>query len=168
MDYRVLTATACVSLLFGCTTIKMQLREAGEQLMTFPEPVAAEYRCSKRQLPFVKVERSEVMPARLRPGGRINHRFVYVMCPSRASEVVKGTLYTRIQYKGKTVHNDSIERELQPGRWVVDAFITLPKMATPGMYALEARFESSKGRFNFTSDFLVEEGRNLLGPLAGN
>ncbi len=163
MEHRALVAVVCLSAMLGCTAIKVKLREPGERLLSFPAPVAVEYDCTKRRLPFIEVEESELIPLRLRPGGQLNHRFVYVMCPSRASEVIEGTLYTRIQFKGKTVHSDSVKRELQPGRWVVDSFITLPEKAKPGMYALAARFESPKGRFSFHSDFLVEEGFKILG-----
>lgn len=163
MDYRTLGAVVCLSATLGCTAIQLQLRKPGERLMNFPEPVAVEYACAKRRLPFLKVEKSELIPTRMRAGAKLNHRFVYVMCPSRASEVIVGTLYTRIQFKGKTVHQDKVTRELKPGRWVVDSFITLPENAMPGMYALTARFDSSKGRFSFQSDFLVEEGRKLFG-----
>jgi hypothetical protein len=149
--------------MLGCTAIQLKLRQPGERLASFPEPVAVEYDCAERRLPFFEVEEVELIPSRLRPGGELNHRFVYVMCPSRASEVIEGELYTRIQFKGKTVHSDAVERELQPGRWVVDSFITLPEQAPPGMYALEGRFESPKGRFSFRSDFLVEEGSMFLG-----
>ena len=48
-------------------------------------------------------------------------------------------------------------REL--GRWLIKSFIKLPDHAEPGIYALEARFESPRGRFNVHSDFLVEPGR---------
>ena len=163
MEYRILGAVVCLSAMLGCTTIQLTLRQPGERLVDFPEPVAIEYDCAKRRLPFLKVEESELIPARLRPGGELNHRFVYVMCPSRATEVIEGTLHTRIQFKGKTVHRDAVKRELQPGRWVVDSFIHLPENAEPGMYALGARFESKKGRFSLQSDFLVKEGRSFLG-----
>jgi hypothetical protein len=43
---------------------------------------------------------------------------------------------------------------------MITSFVTLPKQVGPGIYALEARFESPRGRFNVHSDFLVEsEGR---------
>ncbi len=162
MEYRALGAVVCLSAILGCTAIQLKLREPGQRLVSFPEPVAVEYDCAKRRLPFFKVEEFELIPSRLRPGGQLNHRFVYVMCPSRVSEVIEGKLYTRIQFKGRTVFSDAVKRELQPGRWVVDSFITLPEEASPGMYALAGRFESSKGRFGFHSDFLVEEGRKFL------
>ncbi len=161
MEYRALGALVCLSAMLGCTAIKPL--EPGERLVSFPESVADEYNCAKRRLPFIEVEKSELTPMRLRPGGQLNHRFVYVMCPSRASGVIAGTLHTQVQFKGKTVHKDVVKHELQPGRWVVASSITLPEEATPGMYALATRFESPQGRFSFHSDFLVEAGRTLLG-----
>jgi len=162
MEYRTLGAVVCLSEMLGCTAIQTKLREPGSRLMDFPEAVASEYECAKRRLPFVKVEESELSPKRLRPGAQLSHHFVYVMCPSIASEVINGTLHTEIRVKGKAVYRDSVKQELQPGRWRVDTFITLPEQAELGMYALATRFESSKGRFSFHSDFLVEPGRALL------
>jgi hypothetical protein len=72
---------------------------------------------------------------------------------------VTGRLYTRIHFKGQTVHTDVKEQDLQPGRWQVVSLIKLPENAPPGIYALEARFESARGRFNYHSDFLVEDTR---------
>jgi hypothetical protein len=156
MGYRVLAAAACLSTIFGCTTVQLMTRTAGERLLDFPEPVAEEYRCTKRRLPFIEVETSELIPKRMHPGDRLNHRFVYVMCPERVSGVIAGTLHTRIQYRGVTVHSDSIKKDLKPGRWVVDSFVTLPEQAKTGIYAIEARFVGPKGRFSFHSDFLVD------------
>lgn len=156
MGYRALGAVVCLSAMLGCTAIQVRLRQPGEQLLSFPDVVAAEYDCAKRSLPFLKVEKSELIPPRLRPGGQINHRIVYVMCPKHASGVIEGKLYTRVQFKGTTVHSEAVERDLQPGRWLVDSSVTLPEQAPAGMYALEVNFESSKGRFSVQSDFLVE------------
>jgi hypothetical protein len=160
MGYRVLGILVCLALASGCSQLPLKSPEPGETMMTFPEPVAKEYRCSKRQLPFFEIEKNELTPHRARPGSRLDHSLVYVMCPARISEVISGKLYTRIHFKGKTVHTHVKDQDLQPGRWMITSFVTLPKQVGPGIYALEARFESPRGRFNVHSDFLVEsEGR---------
>ena len=158
MGSRVLGILVCLALVSGCSFLPLGAEKPGETMVTFPEPVAKEYRCAKRRLPFFEVEKNELTPHRTRPGSRLDHSLVYVMCPSRISEVVSGKLYTRIHFKGKTVHTDVKQQDLQPGRWQIKSFITLPEQATPGIYALEARFESPGGRFNVHSDFLVEPG----------
>ena len=157
MARRLLSAGLCLVAALGCAQLKLQTRQAGERIVEFPEPVAEEYNCSKRRLPFIKVEETELVPHRVKPGSKLNHRFVYVMCPSRISGIIEGKLYTRIHYRGTTVYNHVSSRSLQPGRWIVDSFITLPMEADAGMYALEARFESKSGRFRVHSDFLVGE-----------
>jgi hypothetical protein len=156
MGNRVLGILVCLALASGCSGLPLTSQQPGETMVTFPEPVAREYHCSKRRLPFFEVEKNELTPHRTRPGSRLDHSLVYVMCPSRISGVVSGKLYTRIHFKGKTVHTDVREQDLQPGRWQIKSFITLPEQADPGIYALEARFESPRGRFNVHSDFLVE------------
>ena len=159
MGNRILGVVVCLALVLGCSQLPLLSRKPGETMMTFPEPVAKEYRCAKRRLPFFEVEKKELTPHRARPGNRLDHSLVYVMCPSRISEVISGKLYTRIHFKGKTVHTDVKDQDLQPGRWLITSFITLPIQAAQGMYAMEARFESPRGRFNVHSDFLVEPGR---------
>ena len=66
-------------------------------------------------------------------------------CLSHASGLIDGKLYTRIRYRGIPVQSDTVKQELKHVRWLVDSFIALPEMATPGVYALEACFESPKG-----------------------
>ncbi len=156
MDRRTLSLVVCLAMMLGCAQLKVQFRQKGERIVDFPEPVAEEYKCSSRKLPFIQVEETELIPHRVKPGSKLNLRYVYVMCPSRISEIVEGKLYTRIHFRGATIYNDVVQSELQPGRWVVDSFIRLPLRADSGMYALEARFESRKGRFSVHSDFLVD------------
>ena len=120
MGRYLLSTVVAAAVTLGCaqlqTQLRLQLRKPGETLVTMPKPVAAQYNCSKRRLPFFRVEESQLAPERMRPGGRFNHRFTYVMCPSKLAEVIEGTLYTQIHYKGRAVYTDKIKRELQPGQ----------------------------------------------------
>ncbi len=160
MGHRVLAGVVAVavslSAAWGCAQISPKRREPGAKLVTFPAKVAEEYQCSERRLPFFEVETSELTPHKIRPGSKLHHRFIYVMCPSQISGVIPGTLTTRIHHRGKPIYTNMTHHELQPGRWAVDATITLPKAAASGIYALEARFTSPSGGFNAQADFLVE------------
>lgn len=155
MARRILSVGMCLVAVLGCAQWTLMTRDTGEQIVEFPDAVAAEYKCSKRRLPFLKVEETELIPHRVKPGRKLNHRFVYAMCPSRISGVIEGKLYTRVHFRGTTIYNEVNTHVLQPGRWAVDTIIRLPKAADPGMYAVEARFESKSGRFRVHSDFLV-------------
>jgi hypothetical protein len=146
-----------LSFSLGCVQMQLKMREPGERNQGFPDDVADEYHCEKRPLPFFKLEENELLPERLSPGAEFNHRLQYVMCPKADTQVVSGTLHTRILYKGKPILTESIARDLQPGRWVVDAFITLPANAKPGVYALQSEFKSAAGSFDSSSTFLVED-----------
>ena len=153
---RSIAAVIAVAALLGCVRMQLKLREPGEYNRGFPDEVADEYHCGKRPLPFFEIEEDELLPERVSPGTEFNHRLQYVLCPKGDTQVVSGTLYTRILYKGKPILSESIARDLQPGRWVVDAFITLPKDAKPGVYALQSEFKSKSGSFDSSSTFLVE------------
>jgi hypothetical protein len=140
----------------ACTTIRVKLRDPGESNKTMPDPVALEYHCDKRPLPFFEIEKNELLPDRVAPGQKLAHRIVYVMCPKRPTEVVAGSLETRIRFKGRAIFRDRIEQELKPGRWVIDTYIPLPDQAEPGVYALEVDFASKHGDLQERSDFVVK------------
>ena len=141
----------------GCTAIRLSVRDPGETNKTMPDPVASEYHCEKRQLPFFELERAELLPERVKRGKEINHRIVYVMCPERPTEVVKGSLDTRILFRGQAIFSEVIDQELKPGRWIIDTFIPLPEQAEPGVYALQLEFRSRQGKFASRSDFVVTD-----------
>jgi hypothetical protein len=134
----------------GCSAIYQQVvaasRQPGEQIATTPDRVWKELDCDKRERPFVRAESMEVLPEMIKPGGRVNYRLIYVMCPMRPSEVIKTRVARKMFFKGEQVArnvNDSFE--LKPGRWVVDSFFTLPPNTPLGVYSLEVDFEAPQG-----------------------
>jgi hypothetical protein len=134
----------------GCSAIYQQVvaasRKPGEQIATTPDRVWKELDCSNRERPFIHAESMEVLPEMIKPGGRVNYRLTYVMCPMKPSEVIKTRVARRMLFKGEQVArnvNDSFE--LKPGRWVVDSFFTLPANTPLGVYSLEVDFEAPNG-----------------------
>ena len=162
MIRRSLVLALSSALVFGCATtvgkFRRAVREPGEKLADMPGKVAKQYACAeKKHKPFFELERNEINPNRLTPGSKFNHRIVYAMCPRHATEVVEGTLHTRIRFKGRVIVDDKVDHfEIKPGRWVVDSFVRLPKAAEPGIYALEMRFQSASIRLNERLNFGVE------------
>ncbi len=144
----------------GCGAVQYnvakQLRRPGERLLDFPEAVAEEYSCETRERPFFEVERNELVPDQVKPGGGFAHRMVYVMCPPGPTEVVSGQLSTRIRFKGRPIVKQTEDRyEIKPGRWVVDTLVELPEAAEPGVYAYELDFEGDELRFERGVTFVV-------------
>jgi hypothetical protein len=145
----------------GCATtvgnVRKSLREPGEHFKAFPEDVWAEYDCDGRKLPYFKIERIELMPRRLRAGDEFNHRIVYALCPDQPTAVVSGTLHTRILFRGEPIVTQSDRKyEIKPGRWIVDAFVSVPDRAEAGIYSMELSFESRSLAFDKHLTFLVE------------
>lgn len=154
---------ACAALLaglllaaMGCTTLTVKLRKPGVRHAAFAHEVEQDYACENRTLPFFTIETNELLPDRVKPGAELNHRFVYVLCPSVPTEVIEGTLVTRILHRAQAVTTDEISLDLEEGRWVIDTFITLPEEAPAGAYALDLRFSSKKGDLNDTVPFVIE------------
>jgi hypothetical protein len=145
--------TGCASLRWS---VQKAVRSEGAQLAAFPEEVAREYQCAERELPYFAIERSELLPPRVRSGGELNHRLVTVLCPARPTEVAIGRLSEGIRFRGRLVHRETRERfEIRPGRWIQDAFIELPPDAEPGVYAYELRFEAAGVSFQESWSFVV-------------
>ena len=156
-------------MLSGCSTLYQHavatLRQPGEQVATTPERIWREFDCDNRERPFVRAESMEVLPERIHPGGRVNYRLIYIMCPVNRSEVIMTSVSRRILYNGQQVAASVNDRfEIKPGRWIVDSFFTLPKNAPPGVYALEGRFEAGNSRaLTKVDSFLVGRGAGLGG-----
>ena len=129
--------------LAGCASlegVRASLRQPGEINLELPEAVVEEYHCAKRPLPFVEVEAYEVIPERVKPGAVLSHRTLYVMCPRNRTEVIAGTLTTRVLFKGRVIVTDAEPHELKPGRWRKDQSVQLPASAGAGVYSLDLEF----------------------------
>ena len=153
-----------VALGTGCASLRWSVQKAvrseGARLATFPEEVAREYGCAGRKLPYFAIERSEIVPPRVRSGGEFNHRLVTVLCPARPTEVATGRLSEAIRFRGRLVHREVREGfEFRPGRWIQDAFVELPPDAEPGVYAYELRFDAPDVSFEERWSFVVEAAR---------
>ena len=149
-----------MSAALGCSSVTNYLdrpfREPGERLKTFPEKVWSEYDCDHQPLPYFEIERLELFPKRLTPGGQLKHRMVYVLCPSRPTGVVAGTLSRSIMHRGNAIVRGQETHDLKPGRWVVDVFLDLPESAEIGVYALSVEFQSPSIRFDEALTFAVD------------
>ncbi len=150
-----------VALLSGCSVrpfsyVTLWVREPGHRNKDLPDRVAEEYGCDSRHLPFFSIERHELIPNRVSPGSNLSHRLVYVLCPATPTDVIVGTLRTRVLFEGKAIVSQAVDEKLRPGRWVLDAFVSLPESAAPGVYAMDVRFESRKGNLSSQIPFLVK------------
>ncbi len=158
---QVVAALVCVGIaLSGCASLRWNvqraIREPGERIEAFPEIVWEEYECDTQQRPHFVLETNELVPPRVEPGSTFNHRLVYALCPDRPTAVVSGRLRTLILFRGEPIVRETTEAyELKPGRWVVDAEVTLPASADPGVYAYELHFESDSVRFDERLTFVV-------------
>ncbi len=161
MDHRKkMIALIALALCVGCATARWSVvklfRDPGESLETFPEVVWEEYDCENQKRPFFIIEKNELMPEKVAPGGDFGHRFVYVMCPSLPTEVVQGVLSTQIRFRGSPIvqQTDALY-EIKPGRWVVDAIVHLPEQAESGIYAYEVEFDGDPLAFEKSLTFVV-------------
>lgn len=126
----------------GFSHIQKLMRKPGEKIIEGPSAIWIEHKCDDKNLPFMMLEKNELIPLKIKPGDELNHHFVYAMCPVRPTEVIQGHLFRNILFRGNVIFQDKSNFEMKPGRWEVDAFITVPKDAETGIYALEAVFES--------------------------
>lgn len=132
--------------------------EPGEKLVLSAEKVWDRYDCADRRLPFLIVEENELNPKELEPGEELHHHFVYVMCPSKTWRVIKGNLYRKVSFQDKVVFQDVTNNvEFRPGKWDVDAFITVPEQAQSGTYFLNMVLSSKIATIEKNLFFVVED-----------
>jgi hypothetical protein len=148
----VLAVLSLCSALAACANMQQQIvsaaRQPGQHLTTTPEQLWKESICRQPERPFVKVESMELLPEMIKPGGRLNYRIVYAMCPmNKFTETQIGRVTRRLSYKGQEVAQNTKETfEMSAGRWAVDAFFTLPKETPLGVYSLEVAVHTPNGQ----------------------
>jgi hypothetical protein len=144
----------------ACAQLQLALHKPGERNKDFPEAVAKQYHCDQRPLPFVEIEKSNVVPNTLEPGGQFHHRLVYVMCPVKSTDVVTGTLHTRVLFEGRVIDREKSPFKFKPGRWEVIDLFDVQEQAQPGVYSFAIEFEESAvknaRRMELESTFIVE------------
>jgi len=123
----------------------------GAKLLGTEAEVVRQYGCAREKKPLLVLEESFLRPTPLAAGEEFGHRIVYAFCPARAKQAVSGKLRTRIAFGGAVVVDDSADFRVEPGRWAVDTFISLPPQAKPGAYELELEFTSAAAPVRFAT-----------------
>ncbi len=112
--------------------------QVGSQQVQDGPYVWKEYRCETKTLPFIVLERNEILLSIVQPGEGFRQSFVYALCPADPSKSVEVTLNRTILSKGRVVLRDTVKQfELKPGRWAVNALVNVPAQAKPGPYELQ-------------------------------
>ena len=134
--------------------VMVKARSKGEKRLDDPVKVSRELACGTPGAAAARIEASEVLPERPKPGREIAHRVVLAACPM-AAEAMAGLLTRRITHQGRTLFEDSEPYTLKPGRWSVDVFVGIPAQAQPGPYRLTVRFARRGLQLDAASDFTV-------------
>lgn len=143
-----LTLVAFLLILSGCPTMTTtiqevhqrfvkSIRQPGERMVASPDDTTKKYSCLPYRGTKFLLEEIEVIPSRVSPGEEINHRIRYAFCPNKPSGIALGRIARTVLFKGEQVFMDVINYEFKPGTWTVDAFISIPKNAPKGVYAVE-------------------------------
>ena len=152
--------------LTGCETVVMRkaedlvqramvkVRAKGERRLAEPAEVERELACNSAGAAPARIESSETLPLRVKPGSELNHRMVVATCPG-PSDTLTGTLTRRFVYQGRTLFQDSEPYTLKPGRWSVNVFVGIPPQTVSGAYRLELRFEKPGLALERNTDFTV-------------
>ena len=131
-------------------------RKSGERLAASPDDTAKAHSCESGKENVIFLELSEVLPERVNPGSEINHRLQVAFCPYAPSGTVKGAIVRRVLHKGRVTFTDSAQHEFKPGTWTIDAFITIPKNAPAGIYAMEVLVSYQDKSLKQTHNFVVK------------
>ena len=125
-----LILASCAQIQRQVASMKESRREPGAKMQA-----TQELDCEHRQLPYVVLEKSELLPRTVRNGEEFNHRFIYAACPRQPGRTIVGTLRTRIYYNGEVVWNDVDKTfDIRAGRWTFDTFIKVANTARSSEY----------------------------------
>jgi hypothetical protein len=153
---------ACSTLGTDLTRIKdtviVQFRKPGEHMILPPKTVWENAACSDHGSPRFIIEQYQVIPVSIRAGAFFSQRLIYSLCTNKRGDEILGKLYTRIYFRGKPIITDiDSNYALKPGKWCIDRIIDIPRKATPGVYAIEMEFISSKLNFKEQENFIVND-----------
>lgn len=151
-----------IGLAASCTTTRLP---PGERMSLNPQEAWRALDCSKKTLPFLKVEQNLVEPLELVAGGELRHTLVYTFCPAPTRETIAGTFHRRVKQADTVIlHDITFPFEVRPGRWTVTAIIKVPREASPGSYTIETGLEAEKIGFDNEQVFRVKRERATLDP----
>ena len=144
-----------VSSLFWNTVNKS--RSPGPSLIDNPQKIAADFDCANRPQPMG-------VAGNCRNCSRCGYMQVMssmnslsMSCVLRRDRAACVELsHAGVLSRGKAIWSDvARDYELQPGRWSVDLFLTIPVKAEAGPYEFEVAFETNKVIFRDSKSFTV-------------
>lgn len=129
----------------------------GRKLLISPDHVWEAENCGMRPLPYLRLERSEVMAETTKPGTSILYRFPYIACVAAQPGYVLGRLRTTVSFGPKELSTRTDDTfPVETGRWSVDTEIAVPNDAEPGVYALEGTLSAGGRTIQDRLNFIVE------------
>jgi hypothetical protein len=134
---------------------KPEIPQPGRKLTLIPERAWAIENCGARPLPFMRVDRTEIVPGTVKQGAGFIYRFPYVACVPAQPGYLLGRFRTTVFFDGKEISTRADETyPIETGGWSIDTEILVPKEAPPGLYLIEGNL-TGKGvmvqdRLSFT------------------
>lgn len=149
--------------LSGCSSMQdfhqnlvRSLRTPGETMVVNPEETALFHQCPEGRQDAPALLETDTIPNRVKPGEEINHRIRYVLCRADQSTALSGEIVRTVSYEGKSVFSDSTAYDFKPGIWTVDAFVSIPENATPGIYKVNTALVYKGGSSKKSNTFQVK------------
>lgn len=131
--------------------------QPGRKLTRTPEQAWASENCGARPLPFGRLERTEIVPARVKAGGALIYRFAYVACVPPQPGYVLGRFRTTVVQGSKEINTRSDDTyPLETGGWSIDTEILVPKEAPPGIYTMDGSLSVKGVKLQDLLNFTVE------------
>ena len=132
-------------------------RGSGHKLLARLAATESTENCESRQLPFLRVIESDVVPARLAPGGRFSHRLVYALCPADSDAQLTATVTRELLGSAEVVLADKADGfQLRPGTWASDEELAVPLNADPGRYTVNTTVTFGGRIWTEQTDLLIE------------
>lgn len=130
---------------------------AGRKLVMTPDAAWQTANCASRPLPYLRLDRSEVVPQAVKRGESIIHRFGYIACVPAQPGYILGQFQTVVVFNGKELSTRTDKTyPIDTGGWIIDTDIAVPPQAEPGLYRVEATLFAKDATVQDRINFLVQ------------
>ena len=132
-------------------------RGSGHKLLAQLAATESVEGCDSRELPFFRVIESDVVPARLPPGGRFSHRLVYALCPAGPDAPLTATVTRELRGGTGVVLADRTDGlRLRPGTWASDEELAVPPSTDSGRHTVTTTVNFGGRVWTAQTDLLIE------------
>lgn len=130
----------------------------GRKLVALPDDVWKREDCDARPLPYIRLDRSDIVPKIAKRGDQVVYTLAYTACVPQQPGYLLGEIMTRIYFDGR-LKSQRLDKQypVETGKWVVNTKVAVPANAEFGSYDVEAIVSAGVETIRDKIRFTVED-----------